>query len=222
MKKVLLTTTALTLLATAAVAEVKLSGSARINVLNNGNNTGASTTVLENRARVNVKLSGGSDGGLTFGASTRLQTAGGGARGVQGAAVWVSNGTITLTQGNTSGAVGNTAGIYAVGGCGFSASAQYGSYCANVLDVFQGPFAGSSSGGAGNNMTRVDFALGGLNVSVSGGTGLTQEIAANYDMGAFNIALGSVTKATPVAAVAAVAGTPATLASTRTGDSATK
>jgi len=269
MKKVLLTTTALTLMAGAAVAEVSVSGSARINVRNQqavaasagyvaANNvvntpvtgtaavlkaaiTGGNLTtianaqaannaavaalaaqtapatggaVIENRTRVNFKLSGQSDGGLTFGASTRLQTYGGTGGSVQGSNAWVSNGTMTLTVGNVSGAIAQVGGIYAVGGCGWSASSTYGNYCANVLSVFASPFQSSSSGGAGPQVVRLDFALGAMNVSASTtskpGTGVSSnnEIAASYKMGAFGIALGSSVKA-PVGAI--TGGTYATL-----------
>jgi outer membrane protein OmpU len=245
MKKILLTTTALTMVAGASFADVKVSGSARFSVtmapsvagtagslgyavaltnadaavtaldaallagtavLGDFNLVGttaaalaaetapvaavAASSTTQNRIRVNFKLSGETDGGLTFGGGTRLQTAGGGGTGVQGASVFVSNGTMTLTVGNTSGAVGNTIGIYANGGCGFSATNAYGSYCANVIDQANSAFTGSSSGGAGPNNVRADFALGMATVSVSGGTGLDTEIAVSADLGGVALGVG--------------------------------
>lgn len=244
MKKILLTTTALTMVAGASFADVKVSGSARFSVtmapsvaavaasagwaaandaviaqqvVINGAVTAAAITAAnaamvplaaalaaetaasaavaassttQNRVRVNFKLSGETDGGLTFGGGTRLQTAGGGGTGVQGASVYVSNGTMTLTLGNTSGAVGNTIGMYASGGCGFSATNAYGSYCANVIDQANSAFTGSSSGGAGPNNVRADFALGTATVSVSGGTGLDTEIAVSAGLGSVALGVG--------------------------------
>ena len=244
MKKILLTTTALTMVAGASFADVKVSGSARFSVtmapsvaavaasagwaaandaviaqqvVINGAVTAAAITAAnaamvplaaalaaetaasaavaassttQNRIRVNFKLSGETDGGLTFGGGTRLQTAGGGGTGVQGASVYVSNGTMTLTLGNTSGAVGNTIGIYANGGCGFSATNAYGSYCANVIDQANSAFTGSSSGGAGPNNVRADFALGMATVSVSGGNGLDAEVAVSADLGGVALGVG--------------------------------
>ena len=244
MKKILLTTTALTMVAGASFADVKVSGSARFSVtmapsvaavaasagwaaandaviaaqavINNAVTTVtlkaanaamvplqkalaaetvasaavAASSTTQNRIRVNFKLSGETDGGLTFGGGTRLQTAGGGGTGVQGASVYVSNGTMTLTLGNTSGAVGNTIGIYANGGCGFSATNAYGSYCANVIDQANSAFTGSSSGGAGPNNVRADFALGMATVSVSGGTGLDSEFAVSADLGGVALGVG--------------------------------
>ena len=244
MKKILLTTTALTMVAGASFADVKVSGSARFSVtmapsvaavaasagwaaandaviaqqvVINGAVTAAAITAAnaamvplaaalaaqtaasaavaassttQNRIRVNFKLSGETDGGLTFGGGTRLQTAGGGGTGVQGASVYVSNGTMTLTLGNTSGAIGNTIGVYANGGCGFSATNAYGSYCANVIDQANSAFTGSSSGGAGPNNVRADFALGMATVSVSGGNGLDSEFAVSADLGGVALGVG--------------------------------
>jgi len=227
MKKVLLTTSALTLLAGAAAAGVTVSGSARFNIRTNASVAVVAApaalatllpsfkaahgpvaavvggkTLIENRARVNFKLSGQTDGGLTFGAGTRLQTTGGTGGGVQGAHVFISNGTATLTIGNVDGAIGSVAGMYAVGGCGWSASPAYGNYCANVLDVFQSPMQGSSSGGAGSNVARVNVALGALKIAVSAtsdpvtGVSTHKELAASYSFGAFGIAAGTDTGAT--------------------------
>jgi len=215
MKKVLLTTSAIALMAGAASAGVSISGSARINIQTNASTTG--TALISNRARVNVKLSGQSDGGLTFGASTRLQTTGGVGGSVQGATVFVSNGAMTLSVGNTDGAVASTVGMYAVGGCGWSASNAYGNYCANVLDVFASPFQSSSSGGAGPQVARVDFSLGSVNLSASvtanpgTGVGSNNEIAASYKMGAFGISVGVSNKVTPTAPATFTGGTYATL-----------
>ena len=244
MKKILLTTTALTMVAGASFADVKVSGSARFSVtmapsvaavaasagwaaandaviaqqvVINGAVTAAAITAAnaamvplaaalaaetaasaavaassttQNRVRVNFKLSGETDGGLTFGGGTRLQTVGGTGGSVQGASVYVSNGTMTLTLGNTSGAIGNTIGVYANGGCGFSATNAYGSYCANVIDQANSAFTGSSSGGAGPNNVRADFALGMATVSVSGGTGLDTEIAVSAGLGSVALGVG--------------------------------
>lgn len=194
MKKVLLTTTALVMLAGAASADIKINGSARFGIQNNG-----ATTNVFNRMRVNFTASGETDGGLTFGAFQRLQTnlsvAGGGNTGsVSGPSIYISNGTATLTVGNTSGAVGNTAGLYAVGGCGFSASNDYLQYCSNVL-TRANQYVGSSSGGGGPNVVRLDFSLGSATVSLSNNlTGVAAtantEIAASFAMGSATIGVG--------------------------------
>ncbi len=194
MKKILLTSTALTMLAGAAFAEANVGMTARFGISNT-----AGVTSTFNRMRLNMSASGETDGGLTFGAFMRLQsvTFGTGAGGTivgGGTRVWISNGTATLTVGNTSGAVGNTAGLYGVGGCGFSASTSYLEYCSNVIGRAN-TFVGSSSGGGGPNVVRVDFSLGSATVSLSTnqtGVALTtnNELAVSFGLGAATIGIG--------------------------------
>ena len=87
MKKILLTTTALTMLAGAAAADISISGTARMGVSHNAAGANAGTTV-NNRMRVNFNGSGETDGGLTFGAHLRIQSGG---NVTAGAATWISN-----------------------------------------------------------------------------------------------------------------------------------
>ena len=199
MKKVLLATSALTMLAGAAAAQMTVGGSARMGVYND-----SAGTVTERRMRINVSGSGESDSGISFGAWARFQTgnakdgflatgAGAGpaiSPGMSGSNVWISNGTMTLTVGNSGGAVNQVGGIYSVGGCGFSASPSYQQYCANVINQGNGSFAQTSSGGAGPNIVRLDFALGSANVSISGGNTNDAEIAVGFALGSVNLAVG--------------------------------
>lgn len=191
MKKVLLATSALTMLAGAAAAQMTVGGSARMGVYND-----SAGTVTERRMRINVSGSGESDSGISFGAWARFQSGNAkdgflGATGVMsGSNVWISNGTMTLTVGNSGGAVNQVGGLYAVGGCGFSASPSYQQYCANVLNQGNGSFAQTSSGGAGPNIVRLDFALGSANVSISGGNTNDAEIAVGFALGSVNLAVG--------------------------------
>lgn len=198
MKKILLTTTALTMLAGAAAADVNVGVTARMGVISDS--AGSQT---EHRMRVNITGSLETDGGLTAGVWMRMQTgiardgwlsAGGAnptiATGMSGSAVWISNGTMTLAVGNTTGAIGQAAGIYAVGGCGFSASPSYQQYCANVLGQGNATFTANSSGGGGPNVVRLDFALGSANVSVSGGNGNNSEVAIGFSLGSASIGVG--------------------------------
>lgn len=183
MKKVLLATSALTLLGGAAMAEVSVSGSARTGVVNTGGVTAMST-----RTRFNLRGSGTTDNGLTFGSFVRIQTTTAAAGTVSGGEVTISNGTITLAVGNTNSAVAQTANIFQVNGCGIGYGPTIG--CANVVTGFNN--ASFSSGGAGNNVARVDFSLGNINISASsapaGGNGA--ELALNAALGAVNIGLG--------------------------------
>ncbi|MCA8867120.1 MAG: porin [Rhodobacteraceae bacterium] len=192
MKKVLLTTSALTLLAGAAAADVTVGATARMGVIHD-----SVSTRTENRMRINVSGSGETDGGLTFGAFARFQSGHGpalGATGVMnGSNVWISNGTMTLSMGNIGGAIDQNGGIYSVGGCGFSSSTNYEQYCANVIGQGNATFASLSSGGAGpgaNGIARVDFALGSANVSVSGGNAYDTELAATFSLGSATVSVG--------------------------------
>lgn len=199
MKKILLTTSALTLLAGAAVAEVNVGVTARLGI-SNSSSAGVTTTTTFNRMRINVSASGETDGGLTFGAFTRFQSGQGGFLGatgvMNGSNVWISNGMMTLTVGNTSGAVGNTSGVYGVGGCGFSADTSYLEYCANVISRANA-FPGYSSGGAGANVVRLDFALGSATISLSRNqdpfAGPPNPAGTNNNEVAVSFALGSAT-----------------------------
>lgn len=191
MKKVLLATSALTMIAGAAAADMNVGGSARMGVYND-----SAGTVTERRMRINVSGSGESDSGISFGAWARFQSGNAkdgflGATGIMsGSNVWISNGTMTLTVGNSGGAINQVGGIYSVGGCGFSASPSYQQYCANVINQGNGSFAQTSSGGAGPNIVRLDFALGSANVSISGGNTNDAEIAVGFALGSVNLAVG--------------------------------
>lgn len=217
MKKVLLTTTAMTLLAGAAAADVSLSGYGRIGVTYN---QATATTATYSRFRLNITGTTETDGGLTFGAWTRLQTTSGGAtmgagsstsaftftttgssvfthtvthpnqNGFSGHTVWVSNGTMTLTLGNTGGAVAQTAGIW---GCGVGFNGQ----CNDMADNSFGNHATNSSTGSGTSIVRLDFALGSANVSVSGGNGSASEVAVGFSAGSMNVSGGYVDSTTP-------------------------
>ncbi|NOX73383.1 MAG: porin [Alphaproteobacteria bacterium] len=208
MKKILLTTTALTMLAGAAAAEISLSGSGRIGVTSTGG-----TTAVTHRFRVNFNASGETDGGLTFGAYVRANMNGGqgntstivtsaGPDGIMGTLddvtstisvppraigaprLWIGNGTATLTVGNASGAVAQAGKIW---GCGIGFTGA-----CNDLASTAWSWASHSSGGAGPSVVRLDFALGSANVSISGGSASggaanDTEVAVNFAMGAATV-----------------------------------
>jgi outer membrane protein OmpU len=182
MKKVLLTTSALTLLAGAAAADVSVAGYSRIGI----SNTGSATT---NYLRNQVTFSGSatSDGGLTFSAWTRTRNSASGSKfaatsAFAGPQLSVSNGAVTLTVGNATGAVGSTAGA-AVWGC---ASIMWG--CADLAGASS--WATQSSTGAGTNIVRLNMALGSASVAVSGGNGNDTEVAMSVPMGGGSVGIG--------------------------------
>ncbi|NOX41812.1 MAG: porin [Alphaproteobacteria bacterium] len=137
------------------------------------------TTATTHRFRVNINASGETDGGLTFGAYVRLNMNGGAVGAIGAPRLWIGNGTATLTIGNASGAVAQNGNIW---GC----SVGFTGNC-NDMASNQWSWASHSSGGAGNNVIRVDFALGSANVSVSGGNGNDTEVAASFALGAAKV-----------------------------------
>ncbi len=111
MKKVLLATSILAATAGFAAAEVTLSGSARMGVIDD---FGADNTGFTSRARVVFTLSGETDGGLSFGATFRADNAGAANSGDAGE-VFMSGAFGKLTMGDIDGAaqqaVGNVDGV---------------------------------------------------------------------------------------------------------------
>lgn len=193
MKKVLLATSALTLLAGAAAADVTIGGTSRMGITSTGGN--ATTSY---RTRLNVSLSGETDGGLSFGAFTRMQMGNAATGTISGSNVWVSNGMATLTIGNAGGATSATGAVF---GCGVG-------FLGTCQDLANGLFSWTSfsSGGAGSNVARLDFALGSANLSISGGNGNDTEVAMSYSAGNMTIAvshdagIGTATTSTNVGA----------------------
>ena len=178
MKKILLTTSALTLLAGAAAADVNLSGYGRIGISTTG---GASSQYT----RMNLDFSGSSttDGGVTLTAKTRYRTTGSATGLFSGPQASISNGAMSLTVGNAAGAVAQTAGVW---GCG---TVMWG--CHDLTDDgWASNWATRSSGGAGPDVIRLDMALGGASVSVSGGNSNDAELAVSMPMGAGSVGIG--------------------------------
>jgi outer membrane protein OmpU len=177
MKKILLTTSALTLLAGAAAADVSVSGYGRLGVQNLGN---ATSNVYRNR--ISFSGSATSDGGLSMSAWTRYQDSSATTGVFAAPRISVSNGAMTLTAGNAGGAINAAAGIW---GCG---AVMWG--CDDVLGAGIWDWASTSSGGAGNDVVRLDMALGSASVSVSGGNTNDTEVAMSIPMGGGSVGIG--------------------------------
>ena len=105
--KTLLTSTALLLASVSfASAEITLSGSARMGVIDD---FGDDNTGFTSRARVGFSLSGETDGGLSFGASFRADNASGANSGTAGS-VFVSGAFGKLSMGDVDGAANAAVG----------------------------------------------------------------------------------------------------------------
>jgi outer membrane protein OmpU len=111
MKSLLASTLVLALSAPLAMAEVTLSGSARMGILQD---FGSDDTGFTSRARVSFALSGETDGGLSFGATFRADNATDANIG-EGGEVFLSGAFGKLTMGDIDGAaqqaVGNVDGV---------------------------------------------------------------------------------------------------------------
>ena len=179
MKKVLLTTSALTLLAGAASA-VDIGGYARIGISNAG---GSTTNYLRNQ--ITFTGSAATDGGLTMSTWTRYRHSAAasvftGTGSLAAPRISVSNGAMTLTAGNAGGAINANSGMW---GCG---AVMWG--CADVVGSWD--WASTSSTGTGPNVVRLDMALGGASVSVSGGNGNDTEASLSVPMGGGSVGIG--------------------------------
>ncbi|MBL9050855.1 MAG: porin, partial [Tabrizicola sp.] len=115
MKKILLATSALVMVAGAAAAEVTVSGSARMGILDDFGAVGA---VFSSRARVNFDMSGESDTGFSFGASFRADNADEANDDGTAGSVWVSGAFGKLSMGDVDGAA--TAAVGQVDGVGYT------------------------------------------------------------------------------------------------------
>ncbi|WP_159441459.1 porin [Gemmobacter megaterium] len=115
MKKFLIATTALTLSAGVAAAEVKFGGDARLGMNYDGSRVAPaqSKTWLEKRVTINIDASTTADNGVTFGARVRLRSDEVAGTAVNGARVFVRAGGLTVAGGNILGAIESMPGVYA-------------------------------------------------------------------------------------------------------------
>ena len=186
MKKILLTTSALTLLAGAAVADVNVSGYGHLGI----SSVKGKTTQYN---RINLHFSGESttDNGLTFKVTTRARSnnastakLGSGTNAFSAPWASISNGAMTLALGNQGGAISATAGIW---GCG---DVMFGANCFDMTDNGFANWATRSTNGAGPDIIRLDMALGGATVSVSGGNSNDAELAVSMPLGGGSVGVG--------------------------------
>lgn len=110
MKKILLATSALVMAAGAASAEVAVSGSARMGLIYDGEDT-----LMTSRVRIVFTASGETDTGFSFGASVRADQSGQGNTGNDDSTVYISGAFGKLTFGDVDSAanalVGHVSGV---------------------------------------------------------------------------------------------------------------
>ncbi len=175
MKKILLATTVLAMTASVAAAEVAVSGSARMGVYNNGDET-----AFTSRVRIKFVGSGTTDGGLSFGAEMRADQNGGNTSGTANgdSTVFVSGSFGTLTMGDVAGGAADNL-VGQVSGVGFT----------GLKDNNEIGFLGGTATAA-----RYDYTSGALSVSVGVGQPTAADearsVAVKYAAGSYSVALG--------------------------------
>lgn len=187
MKKLLIASTALVLTTGAAAAQISFGGETRFGIAHDS--AAATQTVLSQRTRLNITMSGTTDGGLSFGAFTRIQTTNT-ATGVHtGARSWIAANGFRLEVGNIDGAVARRVPLYAGqfgrGGIGFT-----GMFRASPMT--HAGYTEFASAGAGPNAIRLDADFGAFGVSLSGETGAggRNELGVSYSAGGIAAGLG--------------------------------
>lgn len=187
MKKLLIASTALVLSAGVAQAQVSFAGTSRFGI---EHNSGAATqTTLSTRTRLNVTMSGTTDGGLSFGAFTRFQTTNTATGVASGSRVFISANGFRLEAGNIDGAVARRVGLYNgnFGAGGFGYTGFFG-----AVPATHAGFTEFSSNGVGPNAIRVDADFGAFGVSLSGETaaGGRNELGLSYSASGISAGLG--------------------------------
>lgn len=206
MKKVLIASTALVMLAGAAAAEVALSGDARLGFVYDGEDLQFSS-----RARVKFTLSGETDAGLAFGASFRVDQENynanrfrSAARGTAGS-VWISGSYGKLSMGDTLSAaekaIGDLVEIGYTDGTFLDDAEEISYLSGDGENTDQGPnvlyeysidaisLYASASDGSARNCPAVTGALGCDDTTADKDTDFAYSLAAKYDAGNWNAAL---------------------------------
>ena len=197
MKKVLLATTAIIASASAAAADVTLSGSGRFGIVYDSSMdaAGQSKTKVEKRMTINIDGSGSTDGGLEFGGRIRLRSDEGDAAGATSSAnIWMGNDMFRITVGNTDGALVNRV-AYFDGSVGLTG--LHDADNSFNIGTTSFPLNTYSSRGNSGDVVRLDFNVGGFGVSLSTDStgdhlsnGSEDAIAASYNFGDWTVAAG--------------------------------
>ena len=207
MKKLLIATTALTLVAGAASADVTLAGSGYFGMKYDGNNTGTTVgvspkkTQLIDRFQIDIKASKTTDSGLTFHGKFRIRSNATGtdttapATAPFSSTTSVNAGQVGVTAGGLDVSVGNVSD--AIDALTLYWNSEIG-LCGCGGETLQNGIVGYSSTGGGNNGLLVTYTMGDLVVrggyQQTGGqvNGAKNEASASvaYKMGALSFELG--------------------------------
>ena len=182
MKKILLATTLLATSAGFASADVAVSGSARMGIVQSRVTVGETSSVetqFTSRVRINFNASGTTDGGLSFGASVRNDQMGNGGTANGDSTVFISGAFGKLTFGDVAGGAADNL-VGQVSGVGFTslgssneigylsgtATAVRYDYTTGALSVSVGVQQTTAPAGADRMSLAVKYAAGNYNVAV--------------------------------------------------------
>ncbi|ATX67165.1 porin [Roseinatronobacter bogoriensis] len=213
MKKLLLATTALTLSAGVAAADVAVSGDARMGLEYNGDDV-----QLTSRARVIFTMTGETDTGLAFGASFRGDQIGGanGNTNMNAGTVFISGAFGKLSFGDVGSAARSAVGdLHGVGLTGLGFANEYpfldrlyetAQAAAAGVDIFdEAALAAFDAPFSYNTAAMYEYSIDALSVYASVGqfnvardfaiagdklTGMNAAIGARYDFGDFGVSAG--------------------------------
>nr|WP_319948550.1 porin [uncultured Shimia sp.] len=197
MKNILFATTALVATAGVAAADVTFGGYGRFGMDYNQARAVGTEQRIESRFRLVVTASAESDNGLSFGAQIRYQSNeaatgyGASAAGFNMPRFWVSTGGLTVSVGNTLGALENMPGMYA-GSVGLTGLGYHNVVYNFLADAY-------TSGAGGRQGLDVIYAAGNWGVHLSyspdaasqGGVGTLERtaLAVSYTMGNYTFAV---------------------------------
>lgn len=189
MKSLLASTLVFALSAPLAMAEVTLSGSARMGILQD---FGSDDTGFTSRARVSFALSGETDGGLSFGATFRADNATDANIG-EGGEVFLSGAFGKLTMGDIDGAAQSAVGhVSGVGLTGLSDLNEI-TYLGGGGNDYDDPFP-PLFGATDDPTARYEYSTGGFTGYISAtnppGTADAVALGVKYTFGDYSVAAG--------------------------------
>lgn len=181
MKKILLASTALVMTAGAAAADLAISGSAQMGL--EFDDSAVEETTYNAEVGVTFDMSGETDGGLSFGATTIHLVSQNGTVDNDDTWVWVSAAGATASMGAVTEA-DRLIGLPDLGldGLGFD----------DVVEGFSGDDLTVEDGSNAAN-TNLTYAMGAITVAVSGAIGDADDpysVGGKYDAGTFAVAIG--------------------------------
>jgi outer membrane protein OmpU len=193
MKKVLFATAALIATGSVAAADVTFGGYGRFGVLyQEDDGTGDSSTDITSRFRLQIDVSAESDGGVVFGARTRLEGEERDAAGLarpqfSGVRYFARYNGLEVGVGNIFGSLPGVAGMYPIDLGLTGLSYAYAAVGVGGHD----DFASGGLGSSGSNGVEVDYTTGGFNFHASA-SDTNDRVAArvNYSFGNFKVGAG--------------------------------